>query len=86
MNTIQISSGVKRSNRANLGPARPTLVLKDGIVVNVFYPAFLPDRKVDEMVEWLRTSRCPFVAAAPLRRLRQKSSVLRNGRSPGTSR
>ena len=75
MNTIQISSGVKRSNRANLGPARPTLVLKDGIVVNVFYPAFLPDRKVDEMVEWLRTSRgrCPIVAAAPLRSMRLKS-------------
>ena len=60
MNTIQISSGVKRSNRANLGPARPTLILKDGIVVNVFYPAFLPDRNVDEMVEWLRTSRVSF--------------------------
>ena len=54
MSTIQISSDVKRSNRANLGPARPTIILKDGMVVNV---SILRSYQIEMSTRWWNGSR-----------------------------
>jgi peroxiredoxin len=36
---------------------RFTLVIKDGIVVHVFYPVFPPDRSASDVIEWFKRSR-----------------------------
>ena len=36
---------------------RLTLVIKNGVVENVFYPVFPPDKNAGEVVAWLRGSR-----------------------------
>lgn len=34
---------------------RLTLVIKDGVVEQVFYPVFPPDRNAEEVLVWLRS-------------------------------
>jgi peroxiredoxin len=36
---------------------RMALVLDDGVIANVFYPVFPPDRNAAEVVAWLRDHR-----------------------------
>ena len=36
---------------------RITLIVRDGKIVNVFYPVFPPDRNADEVIEWLTAVR-----------------------------
>jgi len=36
---------------------RMALVIEDGVVVQVFYPVFPPDKNAAEVIAWLRTSR-----------------------------
>jgi peroxiredoxin len=35
---------------------RVTLIIKDGILVKVFYPVFPPNRNADEVIEWLQNN------------------------------
>jgi len=35
---------------------RMALVIKDGVIVKVFYPCFPPDKNAEEVLEWVRNN------------------------------
>jgi peroxiredoxin len=38
---------------------RVTLILRDGVIKEYFYPVFPPDRNVDDVLDWLKAHLSP---------------------------